>query len=110
MIRGIGTDIENVARFRDPVPGLLDRILSPEDKDYIGKFSDPATRIAGIWAAKEALVKALGRADAVVFNRVSVLHGAEGRPYFSYRPDEGTLHLSVAHSDDQAVAVVVWEA
>jgi len=108
MIRGIGIDIERVARFRAAAPRLLERILSDDERLYIARFADPAPHIAGIWAAKEALVKALGR-KTLTFNRVTVLHTAEGKPFFSFHPDEGTLHLSIAHSADTAVAVVVWE-
>jgi holo-[acyl-carrier protein] synthase len=109
MIRGIGIDIESIARFHAAEEGLLDRILSPEDKEYVGKFADPAPHVAGFWAAKEALVKALGRKD-IVFRSISVRHEATGKPYFSYTPDEGSLHLSITHGAGQAVAVVVWEA
>jgi len=108
MIRGIGIDIAVVGRFRNADPALLDRILAPSDRDYIGKFADPSAHIAGFWAAKEALVKAIGRTD-LSFNRVAVLHEPNGRPYFDYRPDEGRLHLSISHEKEHAVAVVIWE-
>ncbi len=108
MIRGIGIDIEEVARFQSASPELLNRILSEEDRRYIGRFTEPAPHIAGIWAAKEALVKALGRQD-LIFNQIAVLHSTDGKPYFSFCPDEGKLFLSIAHSTSSAVAVVVWE-
>ncbi len=108
MIRGIGIDIEEIARFRDASPDLLSRILSDDNRRHIARFADPATHIAGIWAAKEALVKAIGRTD-LTFHRISVLHDPNGKPYFSFRPDEGRLFLSIAHSASAAVAVVVWE-
>ncbi len=109
MIRGIGIDIEEIARFRDPSPNLLERILSDDDRRHLARFADPAPHVAGVWAAKEALVKALNRSD-LTFNRISVLHTPTGKPYFSFRPDEGKLLLSIAHSADVAIAVVVWEA
>lgn len=109
MIRGIGIDIESVERFRNAEPGLLDRVLSPDDRAYVGKFADPAPHIAGIWAAKEALVKAIGRKD-IRFDAVSVRHDAAGKPALSYTPDDGHLHLSISHGGGQAVAVVVWDA
>ncbi|HOW51103.1 MAG TPA: holo-ACP synthase [bacterium] len=109
MIRGVGIDLAVIDRFRNAEPGLLDRILAPADRDYIAKFADPSPHIAGFWAAKEALVKALSRTD-IAFNRVAILHEPNGRPYFDYHPDEGRLHLSISHEKEHAVAVVIWEA
>ncbi len=108
MIRGIGIDIEEIARFRNPAPHLIERILSEDDRRYLARFADPAPHLAGIWAAKEALVKATGLTD-LTFNRIAVIHEPNGKPYLSFRPDVGTLHLSISHSAGVAVAVVIWD-
>ncbi len=108
MILGIGTDITAIARFRTMKQELLQRILSPEDFSRVLRFKDPAPHIAGIWAAKEALVKALDKKD-LDFSAITIDHTATGKPFFTFVPEKGTLQLSISHEKDFAVAFVVWE-
>ena len=107
MILGIGTDIAEVCRFKSMNERMLERILSPQDLEYISKYKEPATHIAGFWAAKEALVKALNRKD-LDFSQISILHEESGKPFFSFVPEKGVLNLSISHENSFAVAFVVW--
>ncbi len=108
MILGIGVDVAQVDRFRDLKESMLNRILSPEELVYVEKYRDPAPHIAGFWAAKEALVKAMNR-KTLTFSNLSILHHPDGRPYFNYLPKKGRLHLSITHEKAYAVSMVVWE-
>lgn len=109
MIAGIGTDIVEVERLKEK-PELWRRFLSEKELEYIGKFRVKEEHIAGFWAAKEALVKALDRKD-FNFSSVTVSHSESGRPFFEFDgiETEGTLHLSISHEKKFAVAFVVWE-
>lgn len=109
MILGIGTDVAAVSRFREKSDKFLDRILSPLDKERLKDFVDPAPNIAGIWAAKEALVKALDN-KTLDFSAITVLHTGSGKPYFSFTPETGRLHLTISHEKDYAAAFVIWES
>ncbi len=107
MIFGIGTDITSVERFRRAREGVFERILSEKDKEYLEKFKEKSEHVAGFWAAKEALVKALNRKD-LEFRDISILHDENGKPFFSFEPEKGNIHLSISHEKEYAVAFVVW--
>ena len=107
MIIGIGTDIAEVKRFKDKEE-LHNKFLTEEDKKYIGRFRHSTERIAGFWAAKEALVKALDD-KTIPFDEISILHTENGKPYFDFTPPRGKIHLSISHEKEYAVAFVVWE-
>ena len=109
MIAGVGTDIVEIERLKDK-PELWNRFLSEKEHAYIGKFRVKEEHIAGFWAAKEALVKAINRKD-FKFSSVTVAHDEEGKPFFEFDGInvEGNLHLSISHERKFATAVVVWE-
>ena len=109
MIAGVGTDIVEVGRFKDK-PELWNRFLSGKEHAYISKFKFKEEHIAGFWAAKEALVKALNKRD-FNFSAVTVSHDENGKPFFEFDGLEidGNLHLSISHERKFATAVVIWE-
>lgn len=109
MIAGIGTDIVEVGRLKEK-PELWNRFLSHKESEYLDKFRVKEEHIAGFWAAKEALVKAINRKD-FNFSSVTVAHDENGRPFFEFEglEIEGILHLSISHEKSFATAVVIWE-
>jgi holo-[acyl-carrier protein] synthase len=64
MIRGLGIDSIEIARVRrvhaEYNPRFVERILTPAEREYVARYADPAPRIAGRFAVKEACMKALG--------------------------------------------------
>lgn len=60
---GIGTDLVEIERFRDVLertPGIKDRTFTVDERAYADARNDPAERYAVRWAAKEAVMKAMG--------------------------------------------------
>ena len=60
---GIGTDLVEVDRFRlvlARTPGVADRLFTDAERAYGDREHDPAERLAARFAAKEAVMKALG--------------------------------------------------
>jgi len=60
---GIGTDLVELDRFRRAMartPRLLDRLFSPDERAYAERRRDPTERYAVRFAAKEAVMKAMG--------------------------------------------------
>jgi len=116
MIQGIGTDITDISRIKklmdEQGQRFLDKILSAEEISLIPeKGSEHFT--AGRFAAKEAIVKALGR--SFEFSRLSILNDESGKPYI-HNPDfisgKGngvTFHISISHEKDYATAVAIIE-
>lgn len=107
MIQGVGTDIVEIERLKEK-PDLWKRFLSGKELLWLEKFRFKEEHIAGIWAAKEALVKALDDAS-IDFRSVTVAHSESGKPFFEDIAVDGVLHLSISHERKFATAVVVWE-
>lgn len=114
MIVGIGVDVCSLTRFAAAAerPGVLDRLLT--DAERAGR---PET-LAGRFAAKEALAKALGAPAGLVWTDCAVLPDPSGAPAFKLagtvaaRASElgvESVHLSISHDAGVAVAMVVCE-
>lgn len=115
MIVGIGLDITEVFRFSRAIerPGMLERLFAEAERDA------PNERLAGRFAAKEALAKALGAPRGLVWTDVEVLAADSGQPYFvahgsvKDRLDAlkvRTVFLSITHDAGVAAAMVVCES
>jgi holo-[acyl-carrier protein] synthase len=113
----VGIDIEEVKRFRTAVRdrAFLRRVfMQDEILYYKSKRKNPQT-LAGIFAAKEAVVKALSQ---LLGNRYSVgdfviLHDKTGAPFLIEArtrkvprlPRGLAISLSISHTSAQALAV-----
>ena len=118
MITGIGVDLCEVSRMEKIIADgrFPARYFSEEEQSYIlsrGRMA--AESAAGLFAAKEALVKALGSGLSVpAWRDIRVLHDAQGAPYYALRgenalPPGTRLHLSVSHDGGIAAAFCVAE-
>ncbi len=120
MVLGIGVDVVSVARVERALgrhPGLRERIFQPEElgtADAKGEVRSLAAR----FAAKEALRKALGGSRGGALRDAVVLGGRGAPPRLDLRggwrkaaSDVGatSLHLSISHEREYAVAMVVIE-
>ena len=79
----VGNDIEEVSRFKrllEIKPQLLQKIFSQYEWDYsINK--NQAQTLAGIWCAKEAVVKAICNYAIVDVRDVQIRHRSNGAPF-----------------------------
>ncbi|MGE5676368.1 MAG: holo-ACP synthase [Mycobacterium leprae] len=123
MITGIGVDIievERIARVLARHPGrFLDRVYTPgEQADCAAAdASVAAQRLAARFAAKEALLKALGIGlRSVRWTDVEVVRAQSGKPSLRLsgalaevaRAQQVTaLHVSMSHCKEYAMAQVV---
>lgn len=65
--------------------------------------------LAGRWAAKEAIAKAVGL--HLTWQDLEIVEGEGGRPtvvFLKHKP-EGSVHVSISHDRTIASAVAVWE-
>ncbi|MCR2764182.1 holo-ACP synthase [Microbacterium sp. zg.B48] len=116
MIVGIGVDLVDIARFERTVertPRLLDRLFSPAEQTRAPRS------LAARYAAKEALIKALGGSDGVHWTEIEITPEASGRPWFTLTGSTAAviaargitgLHLSMSHDAGFATAFVIAEA
>ncbi|MFB8388032.1 holo-ACP synthase [Microbacterium sp. NPDC055910] len=116
MIVGIGVDLVDIERFERTIsrtPRLLTRLFAPAERPL-------ATRsLAARYAAKEALIKALGGSDGVYWTEIEIAPEPSGRPWFALSGSTAetvaergitTLHLSMSHDAGLATAYVIAEA
>ena len=113
MIFGVGTDILQVCRMRTALsrpPALMKRILTPSELKACHDSSDSALFMAKRFAAKEAIVKALGSGigRGVSWQHVEVIHSAAGQPHVilsggaqQLAVHEGVVNVHLSYSDEK---------
>ncbi|MGV8876464.1 MAG: holo-ACP synthase [Rhodoglobus sp.] len=121
MIVGIGVDVVDIARFERALqrtPSLASRLFSPSEQRKDGR-DRPLRSLAGRFAAKEALIKALGDSSGVTWHDMRVVADALGNPSFELlnatkaiaeRRGISSVHLSMSHDAGVAIAYVIAEA
>ncbi|MBX3112477.1 MAG: holo-ACP synthase [Fimbriimonadaceae bacterium] len=110
MIERIGVDVVETARVAQAMkrPGFTERILTSRERGQ--KMS--LARVAGRWAAKEAVAKCLPGVRR--WHDVEVFNKEDGSPYLevhhpSFDASTHVLHLSISHERGLAAAMVVLE-
>ena len=92
MIFGIGIDVLEAQRMRDSYARfgarLLERLLLPQERRQFDLTRRPERFLAMRFAAKEAIVKAMGTgfAHGVWIRDVGVVQNAWGKPEVIYSP------------------------
>jgi holo-[acyl-carrier protein] synthase len=117
---GVGIDAVEVDRFRAVItrrPAVLDRLLTASEQAYGARHVDPVPRWAVRFAAKEAVMKAMGvGVGACRFRDIEVTRAESGAPSVALSGRAAELaagrgitawHLSLTHTDHMAVAVAV---
>ena len=115
MIVGIGVDVVDLARFEraiDRTPGLVERLFAESERGR------PARSLAARFAAKEALIKALGGPASIRWHDMTVVSDEDRNPGFATfgsvadaLAERGInrLHLSMSHDAGIAIAYVIAE-
>ena len=118
-IRGIGLDLCAIDRMVPYVGNerFLTRYFLPSEIDYIRSRGQAAAQtLAGMFAAKEAVSKALGTGIAFALTDICVQHTGLGQPsvVLTGRALElcggGTMLLTITHDAGMAAAMAVWQA
>ncbi len=121
MIVGIGVDVVDIHRFEramDRTPALRDRLFS-ETEQVLDGTPRPFRSLAGRFAAKEALIKALGDSTGVRWHDMRVVSNALGNPSFELSGGTAAIvaergisvvHVSMSHDAGIAIAYVVAES
>ena len=124
MIIGNGVDIIEVNRIKDAIDkygqSFLGRIFTDKELKNAREHNSFYQHLAGRFAAKEAVFKALGKVK-LNFRDVEVLNDDQGKPYCSllnYNQDENPhqkfwgggkfdIHVSISHIKNYAVASAI---
>jgi holo-[acyl-carrier protein] synthase len=117
----VGVDLVSVARVAQLVeghPGALDELFTPDEQAYCLRKRRKHEHLAGRFAGKEAVLKALGTGlrRRMRWTEVEILSGAAGRPEVrlqgevadqARRRDVRGLDVSISHSEGFALAHAV---
>lgn len=111
----IGTDIISIRRIEESLDKFGDtfknKFLNPSEI----ALAEKPERIAGFWAAKEAISKALGCGigKELAFHDITITKDHKGAPHFILSDRARNIHkiesssLSISHDGGFAIAVVV---
>ena len=125
MILGLGTDIvenKRIARiFKRHGRHFLERIFTEEEIEYCLSHQDPVPYLAARFAVKEAAVKALNIRERIglLYRDIEVAGRVYGKKKLRLNGRAGDIaenlgvkhhHLSLTHSEDLSVAVVIFES
>lgn len=122
MILGVGVDIiepERIERAMDNAR-FMERVYTESERERIAQAGrSGAQRAAGIFAGKEAAVKALGCGfNGVGMRDVEILSDEAGRPHIAMHDGAERMmralgashvHIAISHIERAAVAFVVLE-
>lgn len=124
MIIGMGIDSVQSKRMKEMLLKWADRVenrvFDEEELEYSKSREASHLHLAARFAAKEAFFKALGRglSEGMTWTDVKVINDERGKPHIRLerRAKEiadqmgvATIHLSLTHTDESAMAVVILE-
>lgn len=121
MMESIGLDIIELERIATAYnrhgARFVRRILSDSESKRLDKRADKIAYLAGRFAAKEAVLKALGVvfSNGVFLNDIEITNLPDGRPYvtlagrLAQKLANRNIHISITHSHQTAAAVAALE-
>ena len=120
MIVGIGVDAVEIDRFRrslERTPSMKTRLFTHEELEYVEPHDDPTASLAARFAAREAVMKAMGVGlGAFEFHDVWVQRAESGQPALAVTGRAAQIatelgvtdwHLSITHTETTAIAYVI---
>ena len=122
VIVGVGIDVVPVERFAESLartPALADRLFTAAERRTASGHARSAESLAGRFAAKEALAKALGAPGDLQWTDAEVEVAESGQPSLrltgtvaarAVELGASTWHVSLSHDGGIASAVVIVES
>ncbi len=114
-VKGIGLDLCEIARMEQMLQEsrFMRRIFTEEEQAYIAaKGGTAAQTMAGLFAAKEAVLKALGTGLAVALTDIVISHVGRGQPVVTLTGKAaafgGQVMISITHEAGMAAATAIW--
>lgn len=124
MIYGTGIDLVKIERIEKVIERwgdrFIDRVFTPDEKDFCLKRVSPHSAFALRFAAKEAFSKALGTGmrKGVAWRDIEIFHFESGKPGLKLHgrslalcEDEEitSFHVSLSDEKEYGVAMVILE-
>lgn len=120
MVLGVGNDIVEIERIKTNLERyktrFLNRVFTAHEQYYCLKRKEPALHFAGRFAAKEAIVKALGIgfSQGLTWLDVEIKNDVNGKPFVEFSPKLKELFgspqilISISHCHRYATAFAIW--
>jgi holo-[acyl-carrier protein] synthase len=97
---------------------FTDRLLTEKELAYVQRHKDPVPRVAGRFAAKEAILKVLGTGwrGGIAWRDMEILNDGNGRPYVKLTGECKRLAdemgmtevlISITHTENYAAATAI---
>ena len=106
----VGIDIIEVKRFKEVSRAKnthkLSKFFSKREIEYCLLHKDSSVHFAGMFAAKEAISKALGTAQ-FPFIEIEIRHLKNGAPVAYFKNKKLPISLSISHTKDLATAIAI---
>jgi len=124
MIAGIGVDIVDIPRIQALLDRygkrFLGRVYTEAETAYAMRGANKAERLAGRFAVKEAVMKALGtgKSQGILWRDIETLRARSGKPEVRLHGQAvkwaklrggGAVHVSITHDGGKAMAFVILE-
>ena len=113
----VGVDIVEIARIRSSYERFgqtfMKKILTDAEMALCLSKPDPVASLAGRFAAKEAVSKALGTgiSKGLFWHNIEVLNDEAGKPFVTIHSPSftGKVSISISHDHHSAVAMALFE-
>lgn len=112
-------ECERIAKiWREHPDRFLGRVLTPAERAYCEKHKDPVPRIAGRFAAKEAVLKVLGTGwrGQIAWTDIEITNDSAGQPHVTLsghcrevarQLGITKILLSITHTEKHAAASAI---
>jgi len=119
MLHGIGNDIIEISRIHKSISKygttFLDKVFTPREQEYCLKYAQSERHFSGRFAAKEAVVKALGCGfrSGINWLDVEICNDANGKPNVIFSKKiidlfgDVEILISISHCQEFATAFAV---
>ena len=115
MMNKVGVDIVRVSRLEKSLtnPTFLSRVFTQKEITYCKNKNKPINSYAAIYAAKEAICKALSKGITLAFHEIEVDHDENGAPFYNLSGATKSMcknaSLSISHDGEYAIAFCLAE-
>tara|TARA_E500000178_G_scaffold163901_1_gene163348 strand:- start:2953 stop:3327 length:375 start_codon:yes stop_codon:yes gene_type:complete len=121
MIYGIGVDQVDLNRVRKLLnksqTKFEERCFTQNEIIYANRFNDPAKRLGARFAAKEAVMKSLGKGwRQLSWKDIEISGGGKPKIILHGKAKElanelniNNIHVSLSHEEDKAIAFTISE-
>lgn len=119
-MRGLGNDIIEINRIAKAISRhgkkFLDEIFTLREQEYCISYQLPERHFAGRFAAKEAVVKALGTGfvEGIHWQDIEIVNDHSGKPSvflsdrINSRFNSPKILISISHCKEYATAVALY--